>query len=83
MTIHELEIKVKELDAGRNFFILNDGISIHILRYSRKKCLWEYYFEDERGGIHDYQLFASEAEACDFVYQDAKLTIDIYSRAMK
>ena len=83
MTLQELEVKIKILNAGQRYFVLNDpnGISIYILKYNKKKGLWDYYFEDERGGIHQFRTFQSEEEACDYVYNDAKDAVKIFSDA--
>lgn len=83
MDLKALEKRIYELNAGRRYYILNDpnGVAMYMLQYNKKKNIWEYYFLDERGGISDYRTFISEEEACDFVYNDAKHIVSVFTRA--
>ena len=63
---------IKELGPQNSYF-LNDPkhLDTHILEFSRKTKLWEYYFLNERGGKSDYKTFVTEDEACEYILNDA------------
>jgi hypothetical protein len=88
-------MKLKDLYAAleqlgpQNSYHLNDHSkeATYILKYNKKKELWEYYFLDERGGKSDFKTFATEEEACEQVLNAAieciKTLRDAYMDAVK
>ena len=80
MTIKELQNRLSMFGALHYYSLNANYPGTHILRYNRK---WEYFYLDERGGIHNLKTFATEEEACEYAYQDAIATIKTFEDAYK
>ena len=80
MKLKSLYSEIEEL--GRQRYHLNDlhRHGTYILKYNKKKRIWEYYDVNERGGKSDLKIFTTEDEACKYVLNRA---IEYIENSMK
>jgi hypothetical protein len=69
MTKKELEKKLDEIEVPSNYYDLNGNQSPDTLVLNRLGSLWEVYYIEMRGEKRQEGIFATEEEACEFIYQ--------------
>ena len=80
MKLNDLHYAIEILGQQRYSLNESDRLDTYILKYNKKKRIWEYYELYERGGKSDLKIFTTEDEACKYVLNRA---IEYIENSMK
>lgn len=69
MNKKELIRKLNILGIPEDYYNLYGKNNAETTILAKKKDKWLIYGIDERGGYHEYGIFDTESDACDFLYQ--------------
>lgn len=69
MNINELKEKLNKSGIGPRYYSV--GITVDADRYIiySSSNQWIVFYQDERGGRNEEKIFATESEACSYLYE--------------
>lgn len=75
MNKEALKLKLDLLGVNPIQYSLNGELKLDSIILFYSNTVWEVFYQDERGGKNDQKRFASESDACEYIFKifkDAK-----------